>query len=187
MILLLCHKYLLNYTKKVWKKRKKLEKALKCPGPTRPAARIVKPDPTRARNSKTRPDPSPQKSGSKPSLVWIFCLLFLAQVAYAEKARDSNKFQLSLMSSLHTVHYVISIHYQFISCASFNQILQHLNWTSVSPASSPLTSGVSCASPPARGSASRRAFTPQTAGAASGHLKKKKENNFLFCVNCVSI
>ncbi len=62
------HNYLLNYTEKVWKKSKKLEKARKCPGPTRPAPRIVKPDPTRARISKTRPDPSPQKSGSKPSL-----------------------------------------------------------------------------------------------------------------------
>ncbi len=63
------HKYLLKYTKKVWKKRKKLEKARKCPGPTRPAARIVQPDPTRARISKTRPDLSPHKSGSKPSLT----------------------------------------------------------------------------------------------------------------------
>ena len=54
--------------KKVWKQCKKLEKARKCTGPTRPAARIVKPDPTRARISKTRPDPSPQKPGSMPSL-----------------------------------------------------------------------------------------------------------------------
>ncbi len=61
------------HEKSLEKKSKKLEKARKlcllCTGPTRPAARIVKPDPTRARSSKTRPDPSPQKSGSKPSLL----------------------------------------------------------------------------------------------------------------------
>ncbi len=54
--------------KSLEKKCKKLEKARKCTGPTRPAAYIVKPNPTRARISKIRPNPSPQKPGSKPPL-----------------------------------------------------------------------------------------------------------------------
>ncbi len=70
------HKYLLTYTKKVWKKSKKLKKARKCPGPTRPAARIVKPDPTRARIFKTRPDPNPLEAIPTADKVG-FCFVFV--------------------------------------------------------------------------------------------------------------
>ena len=54
------HQRAINYMKKLWKKSKSSKKL---------AYVLVRPDPQLALSNPTRPDPSPQKSGSKPSLI----------------------------------------------------------------------------------------------------------------------